>query len=443
MAASAGARDGRSPLSIELSTVDGAPLDELRFTNAGSDTFRWTPDRFRVTVRGGDPDDMAGSRLHLVPPANWRVLPGGSREWLVFPAGIPSFPVVLRVVRPEAGQQTVVAESPVPVVFCGRNRFDPGRDRLPWANRLDDLGTVDPDSRHFRATFRFALAPRLFFRGLYSEVVGLRRLPDGRVSGGLCTGLSRVALARALGQLEEPEGLRDLVLVLHGRQLSDRALLAGLPWFLFPSPRRAYRAFVNDLLERGWSERCFDINVPRPWRRDVIRALLGQGHTVVPYAFCQRDADQAQVWVYDPNIPDQADASIVTFDLRRDRYRYPPLAVDERRTTVVAVPLEAYLRGRTAILASLGNLFLLAYEHARKSRRARRVAAMVFLASCGAMLWKYIGGRQRAGRLSETQRARRLTSASRSAAASAASASRRSYAPPACHSCRGSRSGCC
>jgi hypothetical protein len=51
--------------------------------------------------------------------------------------------------------------------------------------------------------------------------------------------------------------------------------------------------------------------------------------------------------------------------------------------------------------------------------------AMVFLAGCGAVLWKRVGGQLFAGRRSGTQRARRLTSASRSAAASAASASRR------------------
>lgn len=410
-------------MNLEFSTVDGAPLDALRYTNLQHGSFRWVPDRFRVRIESRGLDDVIDAALQLALPSGWRALPDGERAWIVFPAGRPIFPVVVRALSLASPRPRLVAERALPVIFCGRNRFDPPRDRLPWANRIDELGSVEPEPRHLRATFRFALAPKTFFRGLYRDVVGLRRLPDGSVQGGLCTGLSRVALARALGRLREQEALRDLVLVLHGRQLSDRALLAGLPWFLFPSPRRAYQAFVEDLLEQGWSERCFDLNVPRPWRRDVIRALLGQGHTVVPYAFCQRDADHARVWVYDPNLPDQADATVVTFDLRYDRYAYPPLAVDEQRTTVVAVPLAAYLRGNTAVLASLGNLLLLWFGN-----RRRGTTLAVLLALAGGLAWllgRRVSGRIGSGRSRGTRRQRRFTGASRSAATGAASASRR------------------
>jgi len=423
MASTAGAGGGRGDVTVQFTTVDGAPLDELQYTNTADGTFRWVPDRFRLQLDPPAAEWATDTVLQLVLPPGWRALPSGERVWLVFPAGRPAFPVVVRVLSRVGARWREVAARSVPVAFCGRNRFDPRRDRLPWANRVDELGEVEPEERHFRATFRLAVAPRAFFRGLYREVVGLRQLPDGGVRGGLCTGLARVALARALGSLEGSAALRDAVLVLHGRQLSDRALLAGLPWFLFPSPRRAYRAFVDDLLVRGRSERCYDVNVPRPWRRDVVQALLGQGHTVVPYAFCQREATQAVVWVYDPNLPDRPDLTAITFDLRHDRYAYPPLAVDGARTTVVAVPLAAYLRGRTAVLASLGNLVLMLWRD-RRQRRSALGAVSLLAAGLLWRFWKRASGRKGTGR-SRARHKSATRGAVRSVAAGAASASRR------------------
>jgi hypothetical protein len=336
-----------------------------------------------VTSEGDAETEFSSLELDL--PRHWRSLPiqeGEQRGWLVFPEGPPSFPVELRVVEHTGKTQRALAAFALPVRFCGRNRFDPQRYRLPWANRIDEFGPVEPSWDTFRRTFRLTIAPRAFFRGLYREVVQLQCDADGGVRGGLCTGLARAALARALGRLPAVHDLRETVLVLHGRQLSDRALLAGLPWFLWPSPRRAYRAFVGDLLEQGWSERCFDLNVPRPWRRDLLQALLGQGHTVVPYAFCQEHADEAFVWVADPNYPD-ATSTVVTIDLARDRYAYPPLAVDGRRTTIVAVPLSAYLEGSTAILASLAGPLVTAPQRAV---RTVGLALLVFLAGLAVVL---------------------------------------------------------
>ncbi len=404
-------------MKLALRTVEGQPLTEVQFTNEGAERFRWVPDRFRVQLEGPAASVAESGPLRLHLPDGWRALPVGEAGWLVFPGGRPAFPCVLQVVTSQRGRERVLVEDAIPVAFCGRNVFHPERHRLPWANRVEDLGEVEPDERHFRQTFRFALAPGALFRGLYREVVGLRRAGDGTVLGGLCTGLSRVALARVLGLLAQDEALRDAVLVLHGRQLSDRALLAGLPWFLFPSPRRAYRAFVHDLLERGRSERCFDINVPKPWRRDVIRALLGQGHTVVPYAFCQRDEEQACVWVYDPNLPDRPADTVIRFDLRHDTYSYAPLAVDGRRTTVVAVPLTSYLAGRSAVLAGAANLLLRAAQGRRSARRLLVSGAVLALVLFGLRIRK--GGRCGSGR---DHRAKRSKSrgAFRSAAAGAA-----------------------
>jgi len=376
---------GRDQLSLTLLSPSGESLATLRYTNDGSDRFRWIPDRFRLLVTSEGVAEAEFSSLELDLPRHWRSLPiqeGEQRGWLVFPEGPPSFPVELRVVEHTGKTQRALAAFALPVRFCGRNRFDPQRDRLPWANRIDEFGPAEPSWDTFRRTFRLTIAPRAFFRGLYREVVQLQCDADGGVRGGLCTGLARAALARALGRLPAVHDLRETVLVLHGRQLSDRALLAGLPWFLWPSPRRAYRAFVGDLLEQGWSERCFDLNIPRPWRRDLLQALLGQGHTVVPYAFCQEHADEAFVWVADPNYPD-ATSTVVTIDLARDRYAYPPLAVDGRRTTIVAVPLSAYLEGSTAILASLAGPLVTAPQRAV---RTAGLALLVFLAGMAVVL---------------------------------------------------------
>lgn len=424
MASAACHRDGAHDLSCELVRVDGTPLDYVEYTNGQGDGFRWVPDRFVVRL-GPASDAIPLESLDLRLPSGWRALP--LREegtWLVFPSGRPHFPVSLQVLDRRAEPRArVIALRALPVVFRGCSRFHPRLHRLPWANRVEDLGVVEAGWEHFRATFRFALAPRALFAGLYREVVGLRQLPDGRVRGGLCTGLSRTALAQALACLDERTSLRDTVLVLHGRQLSDRALLAGLPWFLFPSPRRAYQRFVDDLLDCGTSDRCFDLNVPRPWRRDVVRALLGQGHTVVPYAFSQAETGWASVWVYDPNLPDRAEETVVTIDLERDRYEYPPLAVDGRRTTIVAVPLTAYLRGRTAVLAGMANLLLAA---------PRRLLVAAGLVTMLVLAW-LIAGRNapdrrtrpdRPGR-SLCDRTRRFRGASRSAEAAVASAWRR------------------
>lgn len=350
-------------LSLHLNHQDGTPLDRLAYRNERGGRFSYRPTAcLLVPELRGDTGDRLLTWEVSVPPG-WKVVPGkrivatGSVPpvWHVEPRGIPrrcraDLSVTVR------DRSTVVARAAttVPIDVHGVSTFDPARDRLPWANRVDEFGPVTADEHVFRETFRLALLPRRFQHGLYAVVV---RLGGGQ--GGVCTGMARVALARSLGLLRaEGSDLRRAVLVLHGRQLTDRALLAGAVQFLWPSPRRAYRAFVDDLLRRGWSDLCFDVNVPKPWRRDVVSALLGQGHTVVPYAFHQSSDERADVVVYDPNRPDAAAETVITFDLARDRYRYPPLVDEDDPVTIIAVRLHSYLRGRTALLSSLASLVL-------------------------------------------------------------------------------------
>src|SRR5690606_27468879 len=103
-------------------------------------------------------------------------------------------------------------------------------------------------------------------KGLYSDIVFLRR--DGPTRGGLCSGMARWAIDRALGAEPEPES-RDEALrritTYHGRQLSDLSFLMGIPTFLRGSPRASYRIVRRDLLHKGWTDRAFDIAVPKPW----------------------------------------------------------------------------------------------------------------------------------------------------------------------------------
>ena len=352
-------------LSLRVLTGDGHPVERLLYCSERGGRFSYRPPRLQVLAQLHDPRGEGALRYRLSLPVGWLALPDqqlstfGDRPvtWLVFPQGSPQgFDLRISVTVFDRGGSIARAERLLGIELYGESPFDPARDQLPWANRASEFGQVRPDERYFRATYDLALFPESFRRGLYSAVV---RLGDAREGGGVCSGMARAALARSLGMLRaEGEDLRDQVIVLHGRQLTDRALLAGIPQFLWPSPRRAYRRFVGDLLRRGWSDLCFDVNVPKPWRRDVIRALLGQGHTVVPYAVRQRAPDQAEVLVWDPSRPEDAGETVITFDLQHDRYRYPPLVDYEDAVTIVAVRQHAYLRGRTALLSSLASLVL-------------------------------------------------------------------------------------
>lgn len=363
-------------LTLHVLTEDGRPVERLVYRNERGGRFHYRPPRFQIVAELRDLAADRALRYRLSLPAGWLALPDqqlsalGDRPvlWLVFPQGRPrAFEHQISVTVFDRGRAIARAERSLGIELYGESPFDPARDRLPWANRASEFGPVEPDERYFRATYRLVLFPEAFRRGLYRIVVRMTSEGSGP-PGGVCSGMARAALARSLGMLRaEGEELREQVIVLHGRQLTDRALLAGTLQFFWPSPRRAYQRFIDDLLRRGWSDLCFDVNVPKPWRRDVIRALLGQGHTVVPYAFRQREPEQAEVLVWDPSRPEAAGETVITLDLQRDRYRYPPLVDYEDAVTIVAVRQHAYLHGRTAMLSSLASLVLF-------SPRARRAA---------------------------------------------------------------------
>jgi len=366
-----------APLALAVTGADGAPLTRLRYANTpGTPAFRYHPDRIHLTATLDDATAAEGQeaqrdvQVRLTVPRGWLTLPGPvlflpagetSVSWTVYPRGVPGdYTVPLRVEILREGRVTAAAEASVAVTVEGYSQFDPARHALPFANTVADLGVVRPDPARFARTYRLTLLPRAFFRGLYGAVVFLGG-ESGAPHGGLCTGMARAALERSLDALPPGANLLTEAIILHGRQLTDRALLSSAPWFFWPSPARAFRRFRADLLSRGRSDRCWDIGVPRPWRRDIARALVGEGHTVVPYGFRQEAPDRAEVLVWDPNHPTEsgADASILTLDLRGDTYGYRHRAtLGDRRTTIIAVRQSAYRRGRTALLASAASLLL-------------------------------------------------------------------------------------
>jgi len=354
---------------VAFRSLDGDILDRLIWTNEATRSFHYAPESFRLTI------DLAGWRsvvpaLEVALPATWvtdrpiwRVCAPDTQflDWTVTPNEAPSefaARVVLRALKQGIVQESI--ECSLAVEFRGSSQFDPASHALREVNNVDSWGEVKPARDVFERTYRFAFFPKALFNGLYRRIVFLGGNVQG-YGGGLCTGMARAALERSLTPAQGEPSLDEVVL-WHGRQLTDRALLASAPWFLVPSPRRAFRVFRREIVESGTTTRCFDIAVPKPWRADIATALQREGHTVVPYAFRQAEPGVAEVSVYDPNDPQAslARSTIMTFDLERDTYAYRGMAsLDDRRITVIAVDQDAYHRGKTAILSGLASWFLL------------------------------------------------------------------------------------
>lgn len=355
-------------LDLTIADATGHELDQLRYSNARQRRFRFDPGQ--IAVKLSWPADLVDGAnpayVVLDLPEGWESVPStvrfpdpdqSSLIWTVYPrTAPPGFQLTLGAELRRGRDVIGETSRDLRIQIEGYNQFDPERDRLPWANDVEDLGVVGPEWPIFDQTFGWMPFPQLLFKRLYSEILHLGpRVGSG--IGGLCTGIARAALAHSLHERPVATTLREEIAILQGRQLTDRALITGLFWFLAPSPRRAYHYFRNQLIGTGKNDICFDIGVPRPLRRDVIDALQHQGHTVVPYAFEQSSPDRASVLVYDPNDPpEERVARRITFDLSANRYQYQGLAsLDESGTTVIPVGQAAYEQGRTAFLAWLAS----------------------------------------------------------------------------------------
>ena len=206
-------------------------------------------------------------------------------SWRVSPHGfMGDFRETVRVVAMDRGREVARHERTIDMELRLSSQFHPHEHVISRPNSVGGWGVVEPKRDEFERTFGWAPFRERLFGGLYRAIVFLNG--DGSNPGGLCTGMARAALERSLTEEPGEPSLAEVV-CWHGRQLTDRALLAGAGWLLFGSPSRAFRAFRRDLLQRGVSDRCFDIGVPRLWRRDILSALQQEGHTVVPYAIEQ------------------------------------------------------------------------------------------------------------------------------------------------------------
>ena len=233
-------------------------------------------------------ENLPSGAYRLAYPHGWRVRQTAPLRWRVEPLDVDfDAPQTFRLRG--LADQGIDATVDVQVNLDLRSALDLAAVVLPKRNRASELGEVDPERPVFDATFKLMPEPlrRLLFAGIYSDIVFLHG--QGR-KGGLCSGMARWTIARARGDEPAPASEAEAVeriRLYHGRQMKDRALLSALPWFLRGSPKAAFRAVRSDLLEHGVTDRALDLAIPKLWRRDLAKALVQEGHSLVPYRLRQ------------------------------------------------------------------------------------------------------------------------------------------------------------
>lgn len=405
----------RQPLALLADSLEGQPLI---YSNERGDGFRYQPERPAVSLitpllRRYYP---GVDRVRLDPPDGWELAGGdatreiGGRDtldWTLLPRGAPESCRLLIACELFSGERRIdTVGHELTIELRGRGQFDPRRHAPPFRNAVADLGSVEPRPEVFARTYRpgGAVLPDAFFRGLYRDIVFLTAETDARGSGGLCTGMARVALERSLVEAVAGDGatastastgretLREGVEVWHGRQLTDAALRAAAPWFFRPSPAAALAEFRAQLLETGRSAVAFDIGIAR-WQPslEMLKRLVQYGHTVVPYAFEQPDNDTALVYVYDPSYPFPEDLphNVIRFDLKNDRYAYRGFGslTEDDGTTVIAADQEAFREPGAAYLASLASLVLHPETLREEWRRNPALRRNALIAGVGLVGW--------------------------------------------------------
>ena len=282
---------------------------------------------------------------------NWRVAADAAPGRFRYSVGL----------RSREGLAVSLQSRDVVAVACGRTEFDPAEHGFAFGNRADLFGRPRPPRSVFDRTFQGGpdlLRSRLF-DGLYESVF----------QTGLCTGMARAAswfaavkdAGRAVDRTTEDVETREIIQLLHGRQLSDRALLSSAFALLTSGPRKVFRKFREQVLTAGRSPIAIDVGIPKVTRSDFLRAVVRQGHTVVPYAYRLLPDRIAQIYVYDPVYPsDRQDGRrpIIEIDLVRNSYGYREWSSGNPAdpTTILGVPLSAYAGGRTAYIAGIAAL---------------------------------------------------------------------------------------
>ena len=244
----------------------------------------------------------------------------------------------------------------------GAAGFDPSRNGFPFPNASNLFGNTRPPLTVFTRSFTGG------WRGPFSRHV-FTRIYDSIFSSGLCTGMAMAALQLATDSTVVPaaertpldQETRVLIQTMHGRQLSDAALLrAGLD-LVRNNPRRVFRALRHSILRPAAVPVAFHVGVPVLFRRDFFRAVVRQGHTVVPHSYRITPERIAEVAVYDPAFPpgpDNPSPPILRIDLAGDGYSYRDWSSDdpENRTTLTLAPLTAYSGRRSRVIASVSSL---------------------------------------------------------------------------------------
>ncbi len=358
-------RKGRN---LEFSVGDSLDRSEL-IVREGVDEDG--PSEFSIEARVIDPprgssvELKLGSGLRLLEGELIRALDDGTNSlgWCVaLRAAAPGRFRYSVNLRSREGQAVASEGRDVTAVACGRIEFDPAEDGFAFDNRADLFGRARPPQRVFDGTFEGgpSLLRSRLFDGLYESVF----------QTGLCTGMARAAswfatadnAGRAVDRTTDDDETREIIQLLHGRQLSDRALLSSAYALLTGGPRRVFRKFREQALTAGRSPIAIDVGVPKLTRSDFLRAVVRQGHTVVPYAYRLLPDGIAHIHVYDPVYASgrrDGEVPVIEIDLGRNSYVYRRWSSENPadRTTILGVPLSAYAGGRTAYIAGIASLF--------------------------------------------------------------------------------------
>ena len=319
--------------------------------------------RIRDPSRGSSVELQLGSRLCLVQGQRCQALSdgAGNPNWRVAASAAPGRFRYSVNLRSAEGLAVGSASRDVVAVACGRIEVDPAGDGFAFSNRADLFGRPRPPQSVFNRTFHGgpSLLRSRLFDGLYKSVF----------ETGLCTGMARAAswfaavegAARAVDRTIDEVETREIIQLLHGRQLSDRALLSSACALLTSGPRKVFRKFREQALTEGRSPIAIDVGIPKVTRSDFLRAVVRQGHTVVPYAYRLLPDGIAQIYVYDPVFPsDRPDGPrlVIEIDLVRNSYSYRAWSSEDAAdpTTILDVPLSAYAGGRTAYIAGIASL---------------------------------------------------------------------------------------
>ncbi|HLT20775.1 MAG TPA: hypothetical protein VKZ96_15055 [Thermomicrobiales bacterium] len=337
-------------------------MSAITITRRGTGPLAVHPAALRLTPQSFGASDVAGAvRGRVRYPRGWSLEAAAPLAWFARPDAQEialDEPAVFTLELEFGDGRRVAWTRAFDVRLDLQSTFDPQRHAYPARNSARVIGEVGPRRDLFQRTYRLLRGPlaAAVYAGLYSDIVQLRL--EGEHRGGLCSGMARWAGLRALRGDGGPPGVGalDEIITLHGRQLNDRALLSSLYWFLRASPTAAYRAVRDDFLRTGKSLRALDIGVPKPWRRDIARAVVRQGHTIVPFRIRQESARLAYIDCYDPNTAHEPQT--IELHLDTDRYSYRnKVSLDDARVGMIAVPHAAYAEPGTAFLATIGSLF--------------------------------------------------------------------------------------